>query len=759
MTGRGHSGLQIAAREPGEFCRLRLQWQNCARIGAVVFRILRVIVFIEGGDMRSVWWRVAGLWLALSPLSCGPAASNSMTSAGKGGADSGEPTATAGSDGTRGLRVRPNVATFPGRWGLVMIQPQADQQQRQLLVERCLALVDITGDGADMKGTVLATVQKEFELKIDRVAVDGPKIEIDFTGSGIGRLEYRGELSNGLVRGTAATSGGMQPAYLKPTEESTFEGWDFSPLAPGMEVLQHAVQQKDQPAAILTAAKELRGNPLSLELYHGVMQRLGNFSRLTEDQLREIAADYASSAAMWGSRMELQARMMTATTITTTRRYPNLALELSRQIEELSDKPPNFDDAVKVIREQAEIDLALQKLRSQDEAAQATGFAELQALLPNQRYNPELLHVLGEHLLKTDQKDAAVQYFAEIVALPMLEASWFKSREGQPPGDPSPRDRLLSLWKEKHGNTDSLEAHLVTTYNERLHDLLEQVQTSGGEPAAEAGSHVVLVELFTGVYCPPCVAADLALSALRRTHPSSRLVAIQYHQHIPLPDQLCNQDSEDRLGYYSVGGTPTLVLDGFLLPPDLGVGGMLQNVQQSYSILRPLVDERLKVASEVAISATAAASDGELTVEATVTGVPADVLPQTRLRLALVEDHVHLAAPNGIREHEFVVREMLGGAKGTGPKSGKLGYTLQMPLAELKQHLVDYLNQFEAGRNVDFDKRPLELKPLSLVAWVQNEQTHEILQTILVPVTGELVYPADEAEEDPVSAATPANAP
>jgi hypothetical protein len=171
------------------------------------------------------------------------------------------------------------------------------------------------------------------------------------------------------------------------------------------------------------------------------------------------------------------------------------------------------------------------------------------------------------------------------------------------------------------------------------------------------------------------------------------------------------------------------------------------------------VDERVKITNDVAITATAAVTEGELAVEATVDGVPEDQLGQSRLRLALAEDEVALAAPNGIRTHELVVREMLGGAKGVGAKSGKLAYSLQMPLAELKQHLVDYLTQFEAGRDVTFPEKPLRLKPLSLVAWVQNDQTHEVLQTVIVPVSGELVYPEDAPADTPASATTPANTP
>uniref|UniRef100_A0A7C2JZA3 Thioredoxin domain-containing protein n=1 Tax=Schlesneria paludicola TaxID=360056 RepID=A0A7C2JZA3_9PLAN len=702
--------------------------------------------------MRRLWW-CAGLLLALGLVSCRPGSPTPSATNPSGDA---KVAAEISADTGRGLRVRPSVNTFPGRWGLVVVQPMQDQQKRSHLAELCLALLQISDDNS--KGEVLATVDERFELKLDRLAVKGQAIEIDFTGPE-GKLEFRGSLDKGLVRGSLTTAQGVQPASLKPTDETDFKGWDFSPPAAGAEVFDQAVRQKDQPAGFLTAAKELRGNPLSLELYHGVVQRLPQFADLNEDQIREIAADYASSAALWGPRPEMQALLTTVTNVTMTRRFPKLALELADKIDSTTDKPPSADQTLKLIREQAEIDIALQKLRSSDEAQQAEGYAELKERLSNQRYNPELLHALGEHALKLGQKEAAQEYFSDIVALPMLEAMWVKQREGQPPGDPSPRERLLTLWEEQHGSIEGFEEFLEKTYHTRMDELLEQTKSAGPEPvAADAGNHLVLVELFTGVFCPPCVAGDLAVTALRQTYPTSKLVAIQFHQHIPLPDQLCNQDSEDRLGYYAAGGTPAAFVDGFA-PGFPGVGGTLQHVQQAYSVIRPLVDARLKVTSDVAITATAHVENGELSVEATVTGVPDEQLPQTRLRLALTENRVKLLAPNGIREHEHVVREMLGGAKGTGVKGGKLAYSVQMPLAELKQHLVDYLHQFEVGRDVKFAVKPLDLKPLSLVAWVQNDQSHEVLQTVVVPVTGDLVYPGEETAEAPASATSPANAP
>jgi hypothetical protein len=196
---------------------------------------------------------------------------------------------------------------------------------------------------------------------------------------------------------------------------------------------------------------------------------------------------------------------------------------------------------------------------------------------------------------------------------------------------------------------------------------------------------------------------------------------------------LTNLDSEDRFSYYEGSGTPMGLIDGQQLA---GIGGMLQHVDRVYKGVRTVVDERLKVPAAAKLALAAKIEGEDLVVEATATEFPEDQAPNLRLRLAIAENHVHFVAPNGIREHELVVREMLGGAKGTGVKSGRLTYSLRMPLADMKQRLTDYLSNFESGRGTTFLVKPLKLEALSLVGWVQNDETREVLNTSLTPVEG-----------------------
>ena len=87
---------------------------------------------------------------------------------------------------------------------------------------------------------------------------------------------------------------------------------------------------------------------------------------------------------------------------------------------------------------------------------------------------------------------------------------------------------------------------------------------------------VALVELFTGAQCPPCVAADIAFDAMAQTYKPTDVVLLQYHLHIPGPDPLTNQDSENRARFYGIRSTPTVVINGKTGP---ALGGFKGNAK------------------------------------------------------------------------------------------------------------------------------------------------------------------------------------
>jgi hypothetical protein len=465
--------------------------------------------------------------------------------------------------------------------------------------------------------------------------------------------------------------------------------------------------------------------------------------------------------------MQAQAELIVAQQLVTTGRMPTETLKHLDQLDQLlGEREEALKPAVKLIREQAEIQAALAKSQSKSDEDRAAAYADLQEGLKKQPYNAEILLALAEYSAATKQVDAAIDYYSTMAALPLLEQFVLARRAGQPAGDPTPSDKLKELWIEKHGNDDGLKPRLAEIYQERIAGMRNEIRKAGPAVPTEAGDHTVLVEFFTGGQMPPAVGSEIAMDALRETYQDAniKVITLRYHQHLPGADGLVNQDSEDRFAYYEMGKVPGLALDGAALDPDkTSLGGFLQHSGNAYSMLRLIVDPRIKQSTPVRIELDGKIESGELAINAAVTGATEEELPSLRLRLALAEEMIDAALPNGIRHHAMVVREMPGGARGIAPKKGELKFSYTMPAGDIQQHLNDYLKLYEEGKKIEIpaDAKPPVRGPLHLVAWVQNDKVdtqhpevgRAILQSAIVPVTGKLPEPP-ATEESPAKPKT-----
>jgi hypothetical protein len=253
-------------------------------------------------------------------------------------------------------------------------------------------------------------------------------------------------------------------------------------------------------------------------------------------------------------------------------------------------------------------------------------------------------------------------------------------------------------------------------------------------PGRKTGDRVAVVELFTGAECPPCVGADLAFDALGKTFKPSEVVLLQYHLHIPGPDPLTNSDTVARKRYYGndIEGAPSIFFNGKV--QDFG-GGTFGDAQELYQMyvegLTPLVEKPARV--KLKVSALLQGTRIAITAEASDLDDPGDKM---RLRLALVEKEVVYRGGNRVPRHHHVVRALPGGADGIPLKEKSGKQTVTVDLDNLRKQLNAYLD--EAAKDLQFPRkdRPLELKDLLVVAFVQNDVTKEILQaaqTAVVP--------------------------
>src|ERR1043166_1172460 len=207
-------------------------------------------------------------------------------------------------------------------------------------------------------------------------------------------------------------------------------------------------------------------------------------------------------------------------------------------------------------------------------------------------------------------------------------------------------------------------------------------------------NRAVLVELFTGAQCPPCVAADLAFDGLERTYGPGEVVLLQYHMDIPAPEPMINKDADDRFKHYAdafpkqVRGMPTALFNGKIEAPG---GGSRDDAVDKYKEYCEAVNKRLELADAVKLAASAARTGEKIDITAKVEGVDKPGA-KVRLRLVLVEDWVRFKGGNGIQYHHRVVRAMPGGVRGIAIEGKDLEHKANVDLDELRANLNRYLD-------------------------------------------------------------------
>ncbi len=234
---------------------------------------------------------------------------------------------------------------------------------------------------------------------------------------------------------------------------------------------------------------------------------------------------------------------------------------------------------------------------------------------------------------------------------------------------------------------------------------------------------VAVLELFTGAQCPPCVAADVAFDALMKTFKPAEVVFLQYHLHIPGPDPLTNADSEKRSEYYGIQGTPSVFVNGKEGPQ---VGGFKQHAKARYDDLFDALVKQLETEPKAKLKLTAARKGDTFDVQAEVADLKKSG-DEVRLRFVVVEDVVRYLGRNGQRLHHHVVRATPGGADGFALKDSSGKQAVSVSVADLNKALTQYMTEYGKERGYIDEERPLDLKRLKVVAFVQDNSTKEIL--------------------------------
>lgn len=543
----------------------------------------------------------------------------------------------------------------------------------------CLVKLDVK-DGGAVTGEMVAASPAMRELEVTGVsyATDLLRVQIKLNGTD---YSFEGKVNqpDGKINGSFGDDKRLWIARMAQSDKSEVARADATKRVTLPEPMTKAQQLTLRPATLRRQAAQAKGPE-------------------EKEKLTKQAADAEKEAKT---------------------EVPKLYMEV---LEKHAESPAAIDAAMRLITE------AGKSGADADQVKRWTGLATKAGAVYGPRYQKETTIKIAEAL-------AAQKAFANL-------AADYASRAEESLGEKASPDmvvRVLEALAIARRNAGHPEVTAIESRLEKFQLVLDQEYKAKFpfEPTKFEGRHeksdrVVVMELFTGAQCPPCVAADLAFDGLERTYKSNDVVFLQHHMHIPGPDPMTNSVTEGRWAYYrkihgdmALRGVPSSVFNG---KPQAGGGGGIPQAQGKYKAYRDIIDKLLEEAPAAKLAFQANRQGNTIKMSATVSNLK-DPGEDVRLRFVLAEEEIRFVGSNNIRFHHMVVRDMPGGADGfkLSDKPGEHSATVNVET--LKSSLVKYLDDFVEKRG-PFPKpqRPLAFKKLKVIALVQDDKTGDILQ-------------------------------
>lgn len=220
---------------------------------------------------------------------------------------------------------------------------------------------------------------------------------------------------------------------------------------------------------------------------------------------------------------------------------------------------------------------------------------------------------------------------------------------------------------------------------------------------------VVLLEDFANVSCVPCVVSNQIIESLLYGSYAGKIAVVKFPIYWPTPYDpfyLANKSiCDERISYYNIQNAPTIVVDGLLEP----------NPQDSNEV-KVKIEQRLNKEAQFGITVDKSFQDSSLIVNINVmaVGLGGINLDDLVLKTIVIENDIEFEeAPGANGEKVFynVLRTVLPVNEGYS-FSGKSA--LQQPI------VLNWETDLLSGWNPS---------NLHVVAFIQNVQTKEVLQT------------------------------
>ena len=228
---------------------------------------------------------------------------------------------------------------------------------------------------------------------------------------------------------------------------------------------------------------------------------------------------------------------------------------------------------------------------------------------------------------------------------------------------------------------------------------------------ARAADRCVMVEYFTNVHCQPCTLTTAALDSLTEEYPDSQAVIIRCHGEATSP--FFRLASGSRVDYYYKWPwvIPRSYFDGII---------MIQGIDSAYQNYKDAIDGWLAIPSplEMSLSAVYDSLAGGGQIIAQVEAVDSVGGQDLRLRYGLIESGLVY----GGKHYLEILIDLFPDAEGVG---------FEIESGEVFHDTVDFdLDELW----IPEDCSEIDTLEIACVAWVQDDDSMEVLQSIQIPL-------------------------
>lgn len=617
-----------------------------------------------------------------------------------------------------GSAIEPDDVT--GRWKMSIANHGAQTD---------LGLLDISYDSKQ--------AENKYSIRLIGLPAEAPPVKAtSLKISDDGKVDFEIDMTNNMISTFSGRLDGeaiwgsflmphfqLAPAKLERSDLEKVEQKEPTPVS-HFEDFMKAQNANDSYVSMDALAETANRSPLMFEIYENLA---GHFKKekFTREQVDAFIEKYRKAVEVWGPRLAPLVDLNVANALAKQELFPDLAQSLLDAADsKLTDEYPleykaKLVEVWIVLGNTEKAMKRLPKLQEEDPA------------------NPFLLWLYGRAKEKAKETDAAMLAFTKVAVLPGYE------EQLRTPTVELPSQSAVRLWKSTHsGSTNGFDQYAQQAYAEVRKAFVPQRTPAKIDPKAT----VSLIEMFTSCHCDPCIGPEVALDALRSSYSNQEVVILRYFEHNPFIDALGNESSARRMSYYNLSETPSMTFNGHIVDRPLSIT-VATGFGQILSGLRATVELESKNTTPLSIRLSAERKGDEIQVKADVSGVQS-LEHQPRLYLALVENEIFFPGKNRILIHDCVVRGFAGGVKGLTLPKGESSHLETISVKDLKQELTAHLTQFEdATRKLPL--KPMDLKKLQVVAFIQPNFTKVVLQSAIADVTGDV---PPEAKDAPVEA-------